>query len=496
MTFAASSTAGFAQQSLGLFEGSADVGNPAIPGSTFYDPALQTYTIGGSGANMWFDRDEFHFLWARLSGDFILTARASFVGEGVDPHRKLGWMIRSSLAGNAAYVDATVHGDGLTSLQYRKTDGANTEEITAAISSPDVIQLERRGNRYVMSTARFGQPFASEELTGVDVGDSVLVGLFVCSHNPEVLEEAVFDNVRITVPPPAGWIPYSDYIGSLLEIVDVESGRREVLLRSNESLQAPNWTPDGRALLYNSNGLLYRFDLHDHTIEQVDTGFATNNNNDHVLSFDGKTLGISHHGEDGGSRVYVLPANGGTPELVTPRAPSYLHGWSPDGAWLTYTAERDGDYDIYKIPSVGGDEVRLTTSEGLDDGSEYAPDGRHIYFNSARSGRMELWRMRADGSEQEQLTEDEFNNWFPHLSPDGRTIVFLSFQSDVDPSDHPFYRQVFLRMMPVGGGEPRVIAYVYGGQGTINVPSWAPDGRKIAFVSNTDYLANEQQGDR
>jgi Tol biopolymer transport system component len=133
----------------------------------------------------------------------------------------------------------------------------------------------------------------------------------------------------------------------------------------------------------------------------------------------------------------------------------------------------------------GGEETRLTTTPGLDDGSEYSPDGQWIYFNSVRTGSMEIWRMRPDGSGAEQLTDDALQNWFPHVSPDGQQVVFLSYEPTVAPADHPFYEEVYLRLMPAGGGEPRVVAYVYGGQGAINVPSWSPDGRRLAFVSNT-----------
>lgn len=473
---------------IGVFEGASDIGRITRPGSASYDADAQTYLIEGSGSNMWFDRDEFFFIWKKLSGDFILRARAEFESDGVDPHRKMGWIVRSKLAPSSPYIDVAVHGDGLTAVQYRRREGAGTEEVRSSVTSPEVIQLARQGGTYTVSVARFGDLLMGDEVSGLDLGSEVYVGLFVCSHNPEVSERARFRNVRIVVPASNDLVPYQDYIGSNLEILDVETGGRRIVHQVDDSLQAPNWTPDGESLIYNRNGLLYRFDLDSKEVQVLDTGFATNNNNDHVLSFDGRWLGISHHPpeHENESIVYVLPAEGGTPRQVTPTGPSYLHGWSPDNEYLIYTAQRKGDYDIYRIPVEGGEEVNLTRSPGLDDGSEYSPDGTFIYFNSVRSGTMEIWRMRPDGSEPEQLTDDPFNNWFPHVSPDGQWIAFLSYGADVDPSDHPFYKEVVLRLMPAAGGEARVIAYLYGGQGTINVPSWAPDSRRLAFVSNTD----------
>jgi TolB protein len=174
------------------------------------------------------------------------------------------------------------------------------------------------------------------------------------------------------------------------------------------------------------------------------------------------------------------------PKQITLASPSYLHGWSPNGKYLVFTGGRKGKFDIYKISTKGGEETRLTDADGLNDGPEYTPDGKHIYFNSSRTGKMQIWRMNADGSKQEQVTNDEDNNWFPHISPDGKWIVFISFPKDVDPKDHPYYKQCYLRLMPIKGGQPKVIAYIYGGQGTMNVPSWSPDSKKIAFVTNTD----------
>ena len=475
--------------SLNVFVDQSDIGKPLRLGRTTYDSDKQEYTIEGAGANMWASRDEFHFVWRRLQGNFILNASATFVGKGVEPHRKMGWMVRASLEADSPHAVAVVHGDGLTSLQFRRTKGAATEEFVSKVSGAQVLQLERKGNSYRMSAARLGQPLTSEAVA-LDLGDEVYVGLFVCSHNKDVIEKAVFSNVRITVPARDDFVPYRDYIGSNLEVMDVATSKRKIVYTATDSLQAPNWNKDGKSLIYNRNGRLYRFDLAKKTPTAIDTGFAINNNNDHVLSFDGKMLALSHHSKDDGnaSIVYTVPVNGGTPRRVTAKGPSYLHGWSPDGQYLIYTGERDGEFDIYKIPVGGGPETNLTKTKGLDDGPEFTPDGSFIYFNSTRSGTMQIWRMKPDGSKQEQVTNDEYNNWFPHISPDGRWIVFLSFLKDVKPTDHPFYKQVYIRLMPVETMKPKVIAYVYGGQGTINVPSWSPDGKRIAFVSNTDAL--------
>ncbi len=474
-------------QAIGVFPGASDIGSPALSGSATYDATAQAYTIAGGGKNMWFGKDEFHFVWKQLRGDFILQARGHFPEEGVDPHRKFGLMVRATLETDSPHANAVVHGDGLTSLQFRKTVGGATEELKSDQTHADCIQLERTGDRIVMSVARFGEPYTTTDLEGLQLGDELYVGLFVCSHREDTVETAIFENVRITLPAPKTLVPYREYLGSRLETLDVTTGERRVVYETTEGIEAPNWLPDGSGLIYNSRGRMYRWLWSDEKPQPIDTGFAIKCNNDHAISFDGTTLAISHHAQEAGgkSKIYTLPISGGVPQLVTELGPSYLHGWSPDGRSLLYTAERNGNFDIYSIAVAGGKETRLTDAEGLDDGSEYSPDGKRIYFNSARTGSMQLWRMQADGSEPEQLTRDAFQNWFPHVSPDGKQFVFLSFAADVPAESHPFYQHVLLRRMSIDGGEPTVIAYLYGGQGTINVPSWSPDGRRVAFVSHT-----------
>jgi Tol biopolymer transport system component len=467
---------------VGAFEHHGDIGAVGLPGGAAYDAAAQDYSISSSGTNMWADHDEFHFVWRKVKGDFILQARAEFLAATGDPHRKMGLIVRASLDPDSPHVNACTHGGGLASLQYRKTAGAPTEEIRLKVEGPDVLQLERSGRTFTMSAARFGETYTTQAFDGIELPDEVYVGIYLCAHNNAIVEKAVFRNVRLIRPASPDFRPYRDYIGSDIELMDAATGARRTIYRAEDSVQAPNWTPDGRRLIYNHNGRMLSLDLASLVSTGIDTGAQVHCNNDHTLSFDGRMLGISSGSP---SIVYTLPIGGGTPTQVTPTGPSYLHGWSPDGKYLVITGERNKEFDIYRVPAAGGPEERLTTAKGLDDGSEYTPDGRTIFFNSERTGRMQVWRMNADGSGQEQVTDDGFNNWFPHVSPDGRTILFISFPPEIPSNDHPFYKRVYLRRMPVGGGKPTVVAYLYGGQGSINVNSWSPDSRQVAFVSNS-----------
>lgn len=278
----------------------------------------------------------------------------------------------------------------------------------------------------------------------------------------------------------------ADAVESRLEVVAIETGRREVVHVTRDHIEAPNWSRDGRSFLFNSAGKLYALARGGGQPRLVNTGSANRLNNDHGISPDGKWLAISHQPPpEGGSLIAVLPAAGGEPRQVTAQAPSYWHGWSPDGKTLVYCAERNGEFDVYAIAADAAssrEETRLTSARGLDDGPDYAADGRTIYFNSDRTGAMRIWRMDPDGSQQRQVTfDDEYGDWFPHPSPDGKWLVFLSYDSSVQ--GHPANKDVALRLMPLAGGKPRVLARLFGGQGTLNVPSWSPDSAQLAFVS-------------
>ena len=273
-------------------------------------------------------------------------------------------------------------------------------------------------------------------------------------------------------------------IRSILETFNIHSGERRQVAEFDQLIEAPNWTADGERLIFNSQGKMHAIDISSGTISPIPTGFAVRCNNDHILSPDNLQLGISHHcKEDGSSRIYVVPTSGGDPVLITAVGPSYLHGWSPDGQTLVYCAERHGQYDIYAIPARGGEERALTDTPGLDDGPEYSPDGKYIWFNSVRTGLMQIWRMQSDGSQPTQMTFAEANHWFPHVSPNGAWVVFLSFRVDeVQPHQHPANKHVTLHLLPAQGGESRPLLDLFGGQGTINVHSWAPGSERFAFV--------------
>lgn len=276
-------------------------------------------------------------------------------------------------------------------------------------------------------------------------------------------------------------------VTSFLEIFNIVTKEHRVIKEFPFLIEAPDWTPDGKYLIYNSEGLIYKLSISSpDESELIETGFATKCNNDHLVSPDGKLLAVSHRSlPEGKPTIFVLPSKGGNPVQVTPSLPSYLHGWSPDSKRLTYCANRNGEMDVYSISVDGTNEVRLTTSEGLNDGPEYSPCGEYIWFNSVRTGLMQIWRMRTDGTEQVQMTFDaNRNSWFPHLSPNGEHVVYIAYKKgDLEPHEHLRYKNVEIRAMSADGGESQTLVELFGGQGSFNVNSWSPNNDQFAFIS-------------
>lgn len=466
--------------SLGLFETHADVGTVLHAGAVEYDAAKKTYTISGSGENMWLAADAFQFVWKRMSGDVTLTADISFLTKTGNEHKKAVLMLRQSLDADSVYADVALHASGLTSLQFRDEKGVLTREVQSNQSAPKHLRIAKRGDYVYMS---LGNDEGGLKPAGgwlrIPLSGPFYVGLGVCSHDKDVVEQAVFSNVDLTQPGPASGQPV---LYSTLETVVVSSADRRVAYVAQGRFEAPNWMRDGSAFLFNRSGHIERLALGSDKAVVIDTGFANRCNNDHGISPDATELAISDNSQDDhNSLVYIVPIAGGAPRRITQKSRSYWHGWAPDGKTLAFVGQRDGEFDIYTIPAAGGEETRLTTAKGLDDGPEYSPDGKYIYFNSERTGHMQIWRMNADGSDQEQVFSDDLNNWFPHISPDGKWMVFLTYGADVQ--GHPENKDVMLRLMSLADKKITVLAKFFGGQGTINVPSWSADSKQLAFAS-------------
>jgi TolB protein len=468
----------------GIFESHGDVGTVLHAGSVDYDATKRTYTITGSGENMWLGADAFQFVWKKISGDVTLTADISFLTTTGNEHKKAVLILRQTLDGDSVYADVALHASGLTSLQFRDEKGALTREIQSNLSAPKRLRISRRGDYVYMSLSADGsEPKVAGGWLRIPLQGAFYVGIGVCSHDKNVVEQAVFSNVELTQPAPATGQPT---LYSALETVAIDSADRRVSYIAEGRFEAPNWSSNGRMFFFNRNGHIERLSVDKGWPNIIDTGLATRCNNDHGISPDGSQLAISDNSQgDHESQVYIVPIGGGTPRRITQKSPSYWHGWSPDGKTLAFVGQRNGDFDIYSIPAAGGDETRLTTAKGLDDGPEYSPDGKYIYFNSERTGHMQIWRMKPDGSQQEQVFSDDLNNWFPHISPDGQWMVFLTYAADV--TGHPENKDVTLRLMSLNpksnDKKIAVLAKLFGGQGTINVPSWSPDGKQLAFVS-------------
>ena len=483
-------------QSLGLFDSQSDVGSVTPPGTATYDPATATYTLTSAGANLWGTTDGFHFLWKKISGDAVLTADIAFPDTAGDhsPHRKAILILRQTLDASSAYADAALHGAGLTALQYRRTDGGITEGLELNIAAPARLRIEKLGDTFTMYLA--AAPNAPLHQVGagtqLHLADPFYIGIGLCSHDPNKTEKAVFSHVTLDQPAP---LPSTLALYSTLNTIgDDPDFRRDVIVWSAQAhFEAPNWTRDGKTLIFNQDGKIMTVPADGGTPQPLNIGDATHCNGSHGLSPDGKWIAIScaTPGKPE-SRVYIVPFTGGEPTVVTEHPNSYFHSWSPDGKTIIFTRPDHGSGNIFAISVDGSEEHALTTGTGISDDPDCSPDGQYIYFNSDRGGTMQIWRMHPDGSSPEQITSDDYVNWTPHVSPNGKSIVFISYEKGT--TGHPANKPIELRIMSLDDRKIHVLFQLTGGSGTMNVPSWAPDSKHLSFVSYQMLPAEDTAG--
>ncbi|HEY1986691.1 MAG TPA: hypothetical protein VGG85_14845 [Terracidiphilus sp.] len=471
---------------LGIFESQSDVGSVVPPGKLAYNAASRVYTIDSAGANLWGTADGFHFVWKKISGDAALTADVSFpdTPANASPHRKALLMFRQTLDEDGVYADAALHGSAETALQYRQTRGATTQDIAFNIGAPKTLRLEKRGDTITLFLSMHGEPLHQAGASiHLHLEGAFYAGIGVCAHNKDAVERASFANVELkelTQPATAAKL----VLYSTLQTIAIDNNARAamVVLTEPGHIEAPNWSRDGKSLIFNRDGRMWTIAATGGTATPIDIGNASDCTGSHGLSPDGKWLAITcTTPERPGRRVYIIPSSGGTPRVVTERPDSYFHGWSPDGKTIAFTRPSHGSGNIYSISTEGGAETALTTGNGISDDPDYSPDGKYIYFNSDRSGTMEIWRMHADGSQPEQVSFDGMNNWTPHPSPDGKSILILTYGKGI--TGHPANKNVTLRILNAADGKIRDLVSIVGGSGTDNVSNWAPDGAHFAFVS-------------
>ncbi len=490
---------------LGIFENQSDVGSVAPPGVATFDAATGEYVIRSAGANLWVNVDGFHFVWKKVSGDVSLTADVKLADASptASPHRKALLMFRQTLDSDSLYADAAIHGSGETALQYRRNKGDTTQDIAFNIGAPQRLRLEKRGDTITLFLSMHGEPLhqvgASIKL---HFNGDFYAGLGVCAHNKDAVEQATFAHVDLQpMSPPQTPAPMALY--STLQTIAIDNNARMafVIQTGKGQMEAPNWSRDGKTLIFNREGKLWSVPAAEGNglmaeATPIDIGNATDCTGSHGLSPDGKWLAMTCTTPDHlGRHVYVVsaagaivpaagaivPAAGGAPRMVTANPDSYFHTWSPDGKTILFTRPSHGTLNIYAISPDGGAETALTTGTGVSDDPDFSADGKWIYFNSDRAGGMQVWRMRPDGSQPEQVTFDEKHNWTAHPSPDGKSILILSYDKDV--TGHAANKDVTLRIINVAGGKIRDLVRIVGGSGSDNVPNWAPDGAHFAFVS-------------
>lgn len=487
------------RNSLGIFENQSDVGSVAPPGTAAFDAATGVYTIRSAGEDLWANVDEFHFVWKKVSGDVSLTADVK-VADGSatsHPHRKALLMFRQTLDSDALFAVAAIPGSGETALQYRRAQGDMMQTILFNIGAPKRLRLEKRGDTVTLLLSMHGEPLHQ---TGASMklhfDGTFYAGLGMCARKKDTVEEATFARVDLQpLKPPAA--PAAMELCSTLHTIAVDPNvpMDFVIQAGKGQMEAPNWSRDSKTLIFNRAGKLWSVPADEGDgkfgeAKPIDIGKATDCTGSHGLSPDGKWIAMTCTTPNRGRRVYVVPAMGGTPRLVTANPDSYFHSWSPDGKTILFTRPRQGTLSIYSIAADGGQETALTSGTGISDDPDYSSDGRWIYFNSDRAGQMQIWRMRPDGSQPEQVTFDKRPNWTPHPSPNGKAILILSYDEGV--TGHPSNADVTLRILNISSGEIRDLVRIVGEAGSDNVPNWAPAGTHFAYVSYQSLPAEDE----
>jgi TolB protein len=475
---------------LGRFQAESDIGNVVPAGSAQYDATRHVYTIASAGANAWYHVDHFNYLWTRASGDLALTARISFpphhYSHDPNPHRKGLLMFRQSLAPGSAYVDAALHGVGLTALQYRREQGANTPDIELTINAPQTLRLEKRGDVFTLYVSQAGEPLHQ-------VGASVrlhlrapfYVGLGGLSHDAQTTDVIEFSHVSLERLKPEAPSTKRTLYSTLQTIELTNQYRRGVVIRTVPAyMQSADWAPDGKSILVYEDGRIERIPYLNPDgggpPQPMAVGGLVGCSGNFGLSPDGKLLAVSCSRVPGAlHQIYLLVAEGGgvPRQLTRGAAASYFHAWSPDGKTVAFTRGSASRADIFTIAALGGAGRRLT-HDTVNDGPVYSPDGQYIYFDSSRSGTTQIWRMRTDGSEAEQMTDDDFLNSSPHISPDGDTLALLSQL----PGHGSGFGPAVLRVMRFDNGLIQTVVELRGDRGSFSMQPWGSP-KRFAFIT-------------